>query len=249
MIALVRAELFKQRSTRTNLGLVAAMLGLVLLAVLLHALGLGGKRIGTSDTQLTIVFGRGEFIAVLFAMLLGAMSMTGEIRHGTIRPTFLATPKRGDVVAAKVGVSALIGSAFGLAACSVAAATGTLALRSRGIDVLLGAGDLALFIAGGAAAAALSAAVGVGVGAVVRNQVPTLIGICAWLLFVETLFVGDVGVLPEVGRYTPGAVASALSGQGSGDLVAPWIGALVLVAYAAIASALGWFATVRRDVV
>ena len=81
--------------------------------------------------------GRGEFLAALFAALLGAMSITAEIRHGTIRATFLITPRRGRVVTAKVLVSILIGSGFGLVAGAVATAAGTAALRARGIDLQL----------------------------------------------------------------------------------------------------------------
>jgi ABC-2 type transport system permease protein len=81
-----------------------------------------------------------------------------------------------------------------------------------------------LLVSGGAAAAALWAAIGVGVGALVRNQVPTLIGICAWLLFVEGLLAGDLVGLGEVGRFLPGAAAAAISGQDPGTLPAPAVG-------------------------
>ena len=248
MRALLRAELLKQRSTRTVLGLFAAMLGLVLLAVVLHGLGLPADDLGSTDVQL-MVFGRGEFLGVLFAALLGAMSITAEIRHGTIRSTFLVTPRRGRVVAAKVSVSILLGTGFGLAAGAVAAAAGTAALRARGIEVQLDQGDHALMIVGSAAAAALWAAIGVGLGALVRNQVPTLIGICAWLLFVEGLLAGDItGGLGDIGRLLPGAAAAAISGQDPETLLAPAVGLVLLASYAAATALAGALATSRRDV-
>lgn len=248
MRALLRAELLKQRSTRTGLGLFAAMLGLVLLAVLLHGFGLRAEDLGSTSIQL-MVFGRGEFLGVLFAALLGAMSITAEIRHGTIRSTFLVTPRRNRVVAAKVWVSIPIGAGFGLVAGAVAAAAGTAALGTRGIDVQLDRGDYALLVGGSGAAAGLWAAIGVGVGALVRNQVPTLIGICAWLLFVEGLLAGDVaGGLGDVGRLLPGAAAAALSGQDPGTLLAPAVGLVLLALYAAAVALGGSFAISRRDV-
>ncbi len=134
----LRAELFKLRSTRTALGLFAAMTGLVLLAVVLHSL-LPAAALANRNNQLTIL-GRGEFLGALFAALLGALSVTAEIRHGTIRPTFLFTPRRGRVIAAKVLASVLIGAGFGLVAGTVAAAAGAAALRTRGIDVRLDSG-------------------------------------------------------------------------------------------------------------
>jgi hypothetical protein len=247
VIAQLRAELLKQRSIRTGLGLVGAMLALVLLAVMLHALGLSAEDLGRRDNQLT-VFGRGELLGALFAALLGAVSVTAEFRHGTVRPTFLAAPRRGRVLAAKAWASVAIGAGFGLAACALAAAVGAAALRARGIEVRLDGGDYALLLAGGSAAAALWAAIGVGIGAIVRNQVPTLVGICAWLLFVEGLLVGDVASVAEVGRFGPGAAAAALTGQDPATLVAPALGLALLALYAAAAVLAGWLATVRRDV-
>jgi ABC-2 type transport system permease protein len=246
-MAQLRSELLKQRSTPTGVGLAGALFGLVLLAVLLHGFGLNAETLGRRDTQL-MTLGRGEFLAALFAGLLGALSITSELRHGTIRPTCLVTPRRGRVLAAKVSVSTLVGAAFGLTASALAAAAGTAALRARGIDVKLDGGDYGLLIAGGAIAAALWAAIGVGVGAIVRHQVPTVVGIAAWLLFVEGLLVGDVTGVQEVGRFAPGALGMAASGQEPDTLVTPVVGVLLLSAYALAAALAGVVATTRRDV-
>ncbi len=246
MTAQLRAELLKQRSTRTNLGLLSGMLALVLLVVLLHGFSLPVKDLGRRSIQLSDIFGRAGMLATLFAALLGAMSIAGEFRHGTIRPTFLVTPQRGRIVAAKVWASMLIGIAFGLIAVSVAAGVGSAALAARGVKIQLDAGDYALLLAGGAAAAALWAAIGVGVGAVVRHQVPTMVGVCAWLLFVEGLLAGDAGVVGDVGRYLPGALGDAARGQV--PLVAPGLAVLLLALYAAVAATAGWVAATRRDV-
>lgn len=249
MRAQLRAELLKQRSAATNLGLFAAMLALVAFALLLHGFGLAADNLRSNSQQLTVLLGRGEFLGALFAALLGALSITSEYRHGTIRPTLLVTPRRDRVVAAKVWASALIGAGFGLAACALAAGAGTAALRVRGIDVQLRTDDYALLLAGGAAAGALWAAIGVGLGALVRHQVPTLIGICAWMLFVEGLLVGDVSGVGDVGRFAPGAAAAAITGQDPETLLAPVAGLLLLVLYAAAAGVAGAFATARRDVI
>jgi ABC-2 type transport system permease protein len=244
MKAQFRSELLKQRSTQTSLGLFAGMLGLVLLAVLLHGFGLPAAGLAKRDNQLE-VFGRGEFLGALFAALLGAMSITGEIRHGTIRPTFLVSPSRGRVVAAKVAASTLVGAGFGLAGSALAAGIGPALLRARGIDLQLDGGDYALLVAGGAAASALWAAIGVGLGAIVRDQVPTLIGISAWLLFVEGLFGGN---LADVSRFAPGTLGMAVSGQEPDTLLAPGVSLLLLALYAMAAAVAGWLATTRRDV-
>jgi ABC-2 type transport system permease protein len=242
-----RAELLKQRTTRTVLGLFTAMLGLVLLAVLLHGFGLPAGNLSDRSTQL-MVLGLGELLGALFGALLGALSIASEVRHGTIRPTFLVTPQRGRVVAAKVVVSVLIGAVFGLVGGAVAAVVGTAAIEGRGIDVGLDGGDYALLILGATAGTALWAALGVGVGALVRHQVPTLVGLCAWLLFVEGLLADATGGLGEAGRYLPGAAAAAISGRGPERLLDPIAGLLLLAAYATVVALAGVIATSRRDV-
>lgn len=247
MTAQLRAELLKQRSTRTGPGLFAAMLALVLLAILLHGFGLPAHDLARRHNQLEI-FGRGELLGALFAALLGAASITGEYRHGTIRPTLLAMPRRDRILAAKVSASMLIGTGFGLVGGALAAGVGTAALRARGIDITLDSGDYALLICGSGAAGALWAAIGVGLGALIRDQVPTMIGICAWLLFVEGLLVGDVAGVTKIGRFGPGAAAAAITGQDPGTLVAPAVGVVLLALYATAATLVGLLATARRDV-
>jgi hypothetical protein len=236
--------MIKQRSTATVWGLAAATLGLVALAVVLHGVALGAADLGERDNQLMIL-GRGEFLGALFAALLGAMSFTSEIRHGTIRPTLLVTPVRGRVVAAKAVVSMAFGAGLGLAASVLAAAIGTAALAARGITVEIDGGDYALLVLGGAVASALWAGIGVGVGAIVRDQVPTLVGITAWVMFVEGLFGGN---LADVSRFAPGTLGTAISGQDPDTLLAPGLSVVLLAGYAAAAVLAGSLATERRDI-
>src|SRR5262245_61771560 len=80
-------------------------------------------------------------------------------------------------------VGALAGAGIGLLAETLTAGAEAVGLAARGIHVELSSGDYAQLLAGGALAAALFAAIGVGVGTVVRNQVASLVGLCVWLLF------------------------------------------------------------------
>ncbi|HEX7526075.1 MAG TPA: ABC transporter permease subunit, partial [Gaiellaceae bacterium] len=182
--------------------------------------------------------------------LLGSIAITGEIRHGSIRPTFLATPRRARVIVAKLTASALAGLVLGLAAEAFAIAVGSTILHGRGVPIRLYGGDYAQLLLGGAAAAAIWAAIGVGVGAVLRNQVAATLGLFVWLLFVESLLLGQV---PGAGRLLPGAAAAAIagatfSGQVRPPLLAPAVGALLLLTYGVAAAAAGSVATVRRDI-
>jgi ABC-2 type transport system permease protein len=248
VIAQLRSELFKQRTTRTTLTLLLWMLGLVLLVVLLHVFGLSASDLRKASNQPN-VYGWGTSIGALFAALLGAISITGEIRNGMIRPTLLATPNRALVLAAKVMASAFAGLLVGLLAETLVAAIASAGLGIRGIHITLGTSDFVQMLAGGAAAAALWAAMGTGVGAIVRNQVGAVVGLCVWLLLIESLLIGDV---PSAAKFSPGASAGALAGMiqniGAGALLAPALGALLLAVYAAAATAAGVIAIERRDI-
>jgi ABC-2 type transport system permease protein len=237
----LRAELLKQRSTPTTFLLFLAMFGLVALASALHVLAPPISDLSGRGHQLE-VFEVGTRVGMLFAGLVGAIAITAEIRYGTIRPAFLVTPQRGPVIAAKLLVSGLVGILFGLFAEGLMAAATSVAFAARGIDNQLSGGDYVQLLAGGTAAAALWATIGVGVGAVVRNQIATLIGLCAWILLVENL----LQFVPSVARYAPGAAGLALAGKP--DELSAATGALVLVLYTAAVAAAGWLATLRRDV-
>jgi ABC-2 type transport system permease protein len=241
--AQLRSEFYKLRSTWTLAGLLAAMLALIVLAVLLHVAT--GKDLTTLARQRGIMIGAGENIGALFAALAGALSITGEIRHGTIRPTLLVTPRRSRVVAAKTITAALTGLVFGVLATGAAAGVGSLVLANRGLTILIGGGDYAQLLAGGAAAAALWAVIGLGAGAVVRSQVPTVVGLLAWVLFVENVVLGDV---PSVAKFAPGALGQGLAGSdATGVLQTPALAAALLALWAVAAAVAGRAATTRRD--
>ena len=242
MIGQLRAELLKQRSTQTTLFLFLAMFGLVALAVTMHVLALGAADLSTRSHQLE-VFQVGTRAGMLFAGLVGAIAITAEIRYGTIRPTFLVTPRRGPVIAAKLAVSGLAGIVFGLLAEGLMAGDAGVAFAARGISNQLTGGDYLQVLAGGAAAAALWAAIGAGVGALVRNQVGALVGLCAWVFLVESV---SEGFVPGAARLMPGGAGLALAGNN--DELSVAVAVLLLVLYAAAVSAAGWVATMRRDV-
>jgi ABC-2 type transport system permease protein len=147
------------------------------------------------------------------------------------------------VLAAKLAVSALVGIVFGLLAEVLMAGAAAVAFAARGIDNQLTGGDYLQLLTGGAGAAALWAAGGVGVGALVRNQVAVIVGLCVWMFLVEST---SEGFIPEVGRLLPGGAGLALAGNS--DELSVAVATLLLVLYAGAASAAGWLATVRRDV-
>lgn len=240
----LRAELFKLRSTRTTVSIAAGMVALIASAVALHAFGLNSQDVARGPRQLGIMVDVGQRLGSLFAASVGALVMTGEIRHGTIRPTFLVTPRRARVVGAKAVVSLAAGTGFGLLATATAAVASIGFLAARGMAVHVSAGDYIQLLAGGAAAAGLWAVIGLGVGAVVRAQVPAIVGLVVWMLFVEGTL---EGVLPHVAEFAPGKLAVAVAGGTEGIVAAPAVGIILLALYALGAVVPGWLATTTRD--
>ena len=92
MIALVRAELLKQRSIPTGRGLIAAMACLLVFAVALHGFSLPATRLAGRQDQFEFVFRWGALFGSLFAALLGTLSITGEFRHGNDPPSTAGDP-------------------------------------------------------------------------------------------------------------------------------------------------------------
>ena len=248
MIGQVRSELFKQRTTRTAPILLASMVGVALLVVSLHVFTLNAADLSQATNQ-PKVFGWGTTIGALFAALAGAIGITAEFRHGTIRPTMLANPDRTRVIAAKAGAAAVAGLVIGLLAAALVAVIGSVGLAARGIPVTLGAGDFAQMIVGGGAGAAVWAILGTGIGALLHNQITAVAGLCVWLLLIENILIGNV---PSAAKYAPGASGGALAGlipnAGTTTLLAPTLGALLLVIYAAVATGTGILAIERRDI-
>jgi ABC-2 type transport system permease protein len=248
MIAQLRSELFKQRTTRTASTLLAAMAGVTLLVVCLHVFTLKTADLSQAANQ-PKVFGWGATIGALFGALAGAIGLTAEFRHGTIRPTLLTNPDRARVLVAKATAAAIAGLTIGLLAAGLVAAIGSIGLALRGIPITLNGGDFTQMIAGGAAGAALWAIVGTGLGAILRGQVGAVISLCVWLLLIENILIGNV---PSAGKYAPGASDGALAGlmpnAGTASLLAPLAGALLLAGYSAVTAAVGLVAIERRDI-
>jgi ABC-2 type transport system permease protein len=246
VIAQLRSELRKLATTRTSAGLLLGLVALILLGVI------GGAFSRTADLSLVEdqreMVGNGGFAAV-FAALIGVTAITGELRHGTIQATFVFTPARTWVIAAKALASLLVGTAFGALGAGIALGAGAAMIRARGFDVLVDGADVRRLLLGGILMSALWAALGVGLGALVRNQVAAIVGLFAWVFVVEIIV---LQYLPAVGRYTPGVAGTALTGDAVADssvhlLTAP-VGGALLAAYTAAFVLAGTLLTNRRDV-
>jgi hypothetical protein len=243
MIAQVRAELLKIRSTRTTIGLILGMIALILLftpltGLLTHPSGLASKE----DQRELLSQGS---LAGVFSALAGVLLVTSEYRYGTIRPTILFNPERSHVLAAKVVAGALAGIAFAVLGEAIGWAVGYAILDGRGITVVLSSGDILLLTVGGLAGVALWGAIGAGLGAIIHNQVGGVITLLAWSLVVDSLL---FGLVPAVGRFTPTRASDALMGLRVHHLVSPGAGVITLIAWAGALGVLGIALSVRQDI-
>jgi ABC-type transport system involved in multi-copper enzyme maturation permease subunit len=171
--------------------------------------------------------------------------ITSEYRYGTIHPTLLLTPRRWRVLTAKLTAGLLAGFAFGAVAIALALGIGSLILAARGIPPALHDRQIALLIAGALTGVALRGALGVGLGAIVRNQVAAVIALLAWDFVINGLL---FGLAPSVGRFMPTLAANALMGLKTPHLLPPAAGGAVLAVWTLILALAGLALTQRRDV-
>src|SRR3954449_4347749 len=194
MTALLRAELLKLRTTRTFAALAGAALALSLLAVTLAATT---QNYAQHPRDLHTLF-TSDFSSV-FILMLGAIGMTGEWRHRTITGAVLAAPDRVRLLAAKTLAYALAGIVLSLAATMAIMLTGTLILERRDQPTLDIAGLADLLWRNLAVAASLGA-LGVGIGALLRNQIATVVGLLVVGLALEPALLAQV---PDIERFGP----------------------------------------------
>lgn len=204
MIAVLRSEWIKLRTVRMHWVLVIVAVAFpMVITVLTSALS------DTSDMDTEGLAGLVVGLAIVTALLLGVLataSVGSEFAHGTIRPTFAATPRRTRVVLAKAIV--VVASTLVVAGAVVAGtfAAGAAIARSRDVRVSFDDAPGALpGMVGVVLLAVIVALLGFGLGLVIRNQAAAIAALILWPLLVESLV---AGLLTAVGvdrafRYMP----------------------------------------------
>jgi ABC-2 type transport system permease protein len=250
MIRLVRAEFTKLTTTRLIYGMAAAMAAFAALTVVGNVIIAGEQGDPLSASSLPVLVAAPVTLLSGAALLLGILGMAGEFRHQTVTQTFLVTPDRGRVVAAKLVAYPLAGIALTLTILAFTAAVAAGWLAAEGITPsLVGAVGVALgqVLLGAVLAAGLCGLVGVGLAALVRNQVAALVGVAVWALVVEGLLMSLLQAPSSWAKWLPSAAAAALTNPGGGHL-SRLAGALLLAGYALALAAAGTRLVVRRDI-
>jgi ABC-2 type transport system permease protein len=244
--AFLQAELVKLRTTRTFVALTSAAVGISLVIVILVTT----ISEPTEETVLTDVFTAD--LSSLFILVLAVIGITGEWRHRTITSSLLAAPDRVKFLAAKTLAFAAAGAVLSIAISVAITIVGFIILTARDLPTP-GVGELLEQLGRNAVIALLLGALGVGLGALVRNQVVAIVGLLVISFVVEPTL---VALVDEVGRFGPfGALPTAVQGvppedvgyTEDTDLLAPGLALVVMLAWIGASFAAGAVLLKRRD--
>ena len=181
--------------------------------------------------------------------VLGAIGLTGEFRHKTATATFLATPHRGRIVIAKLAAYGLVGIGYALVCLAVVTTIALPWLAAKNIDMSLTANGLPRTFLGVIADIAIFALLGVGLGALLRNQVAAVVTLLIYRFVAEPIVTG-IPALSDWTIYLPGSASAALTQVSltTQHFLDAWQGGLVLAGYGLAFALAGTFFSVRRDV-
>jgi ABC-type transport system involved in multi-copper enzyme maturation permease subunit len=189
MIGLLRSELLKIRSVRSNLIMAVAAVVMPLGSVVLVSMLTGLENV--DNTTISSVLAAAAPVSVLLYGIVGVLCMAQEYSQSTIRLTLAATPNRYAAYFAKLLVIAIISALF----MGISTVGGTVAgksiLSTRGFTGELTHPQVSASLAAMIVIAAMAGVLGVGLGAITRNPPGAITVLLLWPLLVEIL-VGNI---------------------------------------------------------
>ena len=250
MINTIRSEWIKLRTVRMNLVLfIIAVAFPVIVCVLVTALQ------DVTDINTTDLVGLVTGTSVITALLLGvvgAVSITGEFGHGTIRPTFAATPSRPRVMVAKAVVIAAFAAVAEALVVVFCYSLSSAIASSRSASLSLGDEPSAkAALIGVVVFAVIVSLLGFGLGLLIRNTPAAVAVLILWPLVVENII---MAILSVAGVDNPGKFLPYVSGirlgdpeSGSTEFLGRVAGGLYFAAFASVIAVVGSIITSRRD--
>jgi len=250
MINTIRSEWIKLRTVRMNFVLfILAVAFPVVVSVLVAALA------SIDDLKIHDVVGLVTGSSVVTALLLGvvgAVSISAEFAHGTIRPTFAATPKRMRVLISKAVVVALFAAIAEALVVVFCYAVSSAIVSSRGARLSLSdQPEARSALIGIVVFAVIVSLLGFGIGMVIRNTPAAVAVLILWPLVVENII---IAILSAAGVNNPQKFLPYISGFGLGNPNAPTSeslsrvnGGLYFGAVTAVVAMAGALITARRD--
>lgn len=202
----------------------------------------------------------GQFLLVLITVMLGVHVATSEYTARTVTSTFLAEPRRSRVVAAKVIVSGLSGAGFWAVATVLDGVATPFFLATEHLPAsAFGSTVVVRAVMMGLLSFVLWALFGLGLGAVLRNQVAAVVaaiaayagGFVAVELVIHLLHDAFHATwLLSLAVLAPAQASNVMTSAGRAFQHAPpwWVGGLVLAGYGVSLAAAGAAAVSRSDV-
>ena len=241
MKTLMSNELFKLRTSRAPW----LILGLQLVLIVAAMSGMAIAQLDfQSPTAVRLILAHAGMTS-LFVLVVGILAVAGEYRDGTITDTFLSTPRRSRVIAAKLVVYTWLGAVDGVLSAVTALIVGAIWFSAKGVAFDPGSAAVWQTLVGVALWMPLYAAIGVGLGAMVRNLGAAITIALAWIALVEGV---AINLLGDLGRWLPMASGMALDNLPQGELLPQITGGLVLAAYAVLFAVVATLTTMRSDV-
>ncbi|MBA3621441.1 MAG: hypothetical protein H0W51_03850 [Euzebyales bacterium] len=200
---------------------------------------------------LTAVYGSGYQSGYLLALVLGIVIGAADLRHRTATQTFLATPRRGRVVVAKMVVAAAAGLLYGIVAQVATVMAAAPVVLARGAALRLSDNEVVRSLVLGVPGIAVWCVIGVALGILLRNQIAAILVAVIYVFVGDLLIAGLLSLADLDGAvpYTPNnASTAAVEGFIPFELLEWWAGLIVLLAYGVFIALLGWLVGRRRDI-
>jgi ABC-type transport system involved in multi-copper enzyme maturation permease subunit len=206
----------------------------------------------------TRLFTSGQFFGLLFVTVLGILTVTTEYHHQTATTTFLTTPHRSLVILAKLVVAALCGAALWLFTTALNIGAAIIFLSTEHVPHHLGEWAPTRAMLLNLLAYTLWGILGVGFGVLIRSQIAATLTAVALYLIGTQLAAGlflllsewlDQEWIQEAQVIVP-SIASSLMISGIQLPGSPpqWLGAAILIGYAAVTAGIGTMIMRTRDV-
>jgi ABC-2 type transport system permease protein len=246
---LIRAEVRKLVTTQVWFWLLLASLALTAVGVIAQIAGTSSDYELARNVHDVFSSANSAYIAVF---VLGVLAVTTEFRYQTITPTVLATPSRWRLIIAKLITYAVVGVVFALACVAVQLAIAVPWLSARNVDYSLGnekGALLAVFTV-----VSLFALVGMGAGALLRNQIVAVSVGLLFILVLENLVVA-IPVVKNIYPFLPAGGVNSISTRVDGDRYINGVhllpvagGVVVLLVWGLGMAVLGAGLTMSRDI-
>ncbi|SIR94050.1 ABC transporter permease [Williamsia sterculiae] len=200
----IDAERIKLTTTRSPywcVGIVAVLgIGVAVLFGLATHAGEGG---GSDDLSVSAFSIGVTQLGVVVLMIMGVLSVTSEIRFGTLRTSFLAVPRRTSVLLSKAVVYGGLSLVVAFVVNLVGIVLGTVLSGESGDRFDLAGSDAIRAYWGVPVYVFFCVLVSIGVGALIRQSAGAIVVVLIWMLALETVLANIPKVGPAVGPFLP----------------------------------------------